>query len=326
MAIQLSDCFIGNFKETQGFGANPDYYKQFGLAGHEGIDFGCPVGTPVIAATNGVISRDTDDPVQGKNYGINVVLWDTDQLCLTYYCHLSSNVVSVGQKVVAGQLLGYSGNTGNTTGPHLHFNLAKTDAQGTRLNQDNGYLGFLNADDKRIATWNIKNPTEPVQPPPITVPTDNDDQNAMQVLKNSFTSLPDTDSLKAGNLEGYTRAITGEHPLFDPLVQKGKIYDGFIAKFLSFYALKTTDGLNEIEAEMQKDANSADNAIAYRSAIEQAVGNSFTDDDSLLKALQALGEENKKLVDQITALQSTQEKPINTFKVAGYIIEVFKGR
>lgn len=325
MAIQLSDCFIGNFPETQGFGARPDYYKQFGLNGHEGIDFGLPVGTPVIAATNGVVSRDTDDPIQGKNYGINVVLWDTEQLCLTYYCHLSSNVVSVGQKIVAGQLLGYSGNTGNTTGPHLHFNLAKTDASGNRLNQTNGYLGFINPDDKRIAQWNIKNPTKPTEPPPITVPTDHDEENAMQVLKNAHISLPDTDNLKAGNLEGYTRAITGEHLDFQGVSQKAKILDGFIAKFLGFYKLTTNDGLNEIEAEMQKDADSADKAVLYRSAIEDAVQTTFTDDEALLKSLQALRDENKTLSDKVAEYEAISEKPVSTFKLGKFIVRVFKG-
>mgnify|MGYP001563774113 FL=1 len=169
--ITLSDIFIGNFQQTQGFGERPDYYKQFGLAGHEGLDFGTPNGTPIISATDGVVVRDFDDPVSGKAYGIYVAIWDKVQGCTTYYCHLQNNVVSVGQAVVRGQLIGYSNNTGNSSRPHLHFNLCKTDEKGNKTNTTNGYFGFINPNDKRIVAWDIKDPKKPVEPPAITKPS-----------------------------------------------------------------------------------------------------------------------------------------------------------
>lgn len=153
----LGDIFIGNFPVTQGYGGNPDMYKQFGLAGHNGIDFGTPTGTPIVSATDGVIVRIGWDPY---GYGNYVEVWDEAQLCATLYAHLKSINVTMNEKVIRGQLLGYSNNTGNSTGPHLHFGYCRTDASGVRTNKDNGYAGWINPN--AYATWDIKNLTEPI--------------------------------------------------------------------------------------------------------------------------------------------------------------------
>lgn len=84
---------------------------------HRGIDFGVPVGTPVKATKGGkVVHAGTGG--MGPAFGIHVVLL-VDGIYVIY-AHLSSEQVSVGQTVVAGQVLGKSGATGNVTGPHLH--------------------------------------------------------------------------------------------------------------------------------------------------------------------------------------------------------------
>ncbi len=326
MAIKLSDCFIGNFPETQGYGANPDYYKQFGLAGHEGIDFGMPEGTPVISAHDGVVVRDLDNPVEGKNYGIYCVVWDTVQKCATYYCHLSSNVVSVGQKVVKGQLLGYSGNTGNTTGPHLHFNLCRTDEQGNRINTDNGYLGFINANDKRIALWEIINPEKPVEPPAITVPVDKDLQNACSTLQDAFRSLPDSDPLKQGNLEGFSRAVTVEHLSFADYESKSKILAGFISKWVSEW--KLSGGLVEIEAEMAKYLGVEDQYLNIRGEVEKVVGNSYSDDKALLQALDSLKVDKDSLKTKLEQceLKLKDNAVITAFKIGSYLIKIYDAK
>lgn len=148
----LSDIFEGNFPVTQIYGNNPSYYKQFSLAGHEGVDFGTPNGTPILAPFDGEILRDT---VNDKDYGNFTVVWDSKQLCAVWFCHLQDVVTQVGDKVTKGQVLGHTNNTGNTTGPHLHFNFVETDANGNRLNKDNGYQGFLNALDPSLVTWQL---------------------------------------------------------------------------------------------------------------------------------------------------------------------------
>jgi hypothetical protein len=102
---------------TQRFGANPLSYRVFGLAGHNGLDLGVLEGTPVKAAAAGTVNRACMD---GSGYG-NHVRIQHDEDSVTLYAHLSTMKVKVGQQVKAGQVIGLSGNTGNSTGPHLHF-------------------------------------------------------------------------------------------------------------------------------------------------------------------------------------------------------------
>lgn len=86
-------------------------------------DFGVGVGTPVRSAMNGYVTTSTDLKGSGnggyRSYGRYVVVQNGNEK--TLYAHLSKRNVGAGSQVRAGQLLGYSGNTGNSTGPHLHF-------------------------------------------------------------------------------------------------------------------------------------------------------------------------------------------------------------
>ncbi|AKM83927.1 TPA: hypothetical protein DCZ46_01175 [Candidatus Campbellbacteria bacterium] len=92
-----------------------------GIHGYNAIDIGTPVGTSVVASASGkvIISRD-----YGWNggYGSYIVI-QHDNGTQTLYAHMSQNIVSAGQVVVRGQVIGYSGNTGKSTGPHLHFEI-----------------------------------------------------------------------------------------------------------------------------------------------------------------------------------------------------------
>jgi murein DD-endopeptidase MepM/ murein hydrolase activator NlpD len=82
---------------------------------HTGLDFAAPSGTPIYAIANGTISSASYD----GSYGNKTVetLADGTEL---WYCHQTSFVVSAGETVTAGQLIGYIGSTGHVTGPHLH--------------------------------------------------------------------------------------------------------------------------------------------------------------------------------------------------------------
>jgi len=86
---------------------------------HTGVDIGCPVGTPVYATIGGDVR--TGRANWGAAYGTMILINDNVDGSDWGYCHLSRSVVSEGQRVATGQLIGYSGNTGNTTGPHLHL-------------------------------------------------------------------------------------------------------------------------------------------------------------------------------------------------------------
>lgn len=136
--------FSGGATLTQGFGENPQNYQQFGLNGHEGLDF-IPrdADKQVYAVESGTVVSDVDDPVQGKSYGTNVVVLVPANRRLWTYAHLAQNFVSKGEKVLRGQVIGIMGDTGNTTGPHLHLGLRLADAAGNPLNHGNGFKGFV---------------------------------------------------------------------------------------------------------------------------------------------------------------------------------------
>lgn len=87
---------------------------------HNGVDLVAAVGAQVFAYDNGTVILSKF--VAGA--GECVVIKHSD--CYSYYCHLSKRNVGVGQILPSGFVLGLSGNTGDSTGPHLHFGLAKT--------------------------------------------------------------------------------------------------------------------------------------------------------------------------------------------------------
>lgn len=115
---------------TQYFGDTP--FARSGAyngQGHNGIDFGAPEGTQIVAAMSGVVTAtgNTDAYPGCYSYGKWVLVKHPNGLS-SLYAHLS--VVSVGQgdAVPTGAMLGYSGKTGYATGPHLHFTLYATEA------------------------------------------------------------------------------------------------------------------------------------------------------------------------------------------------------
>ncbi|WP_374198110.1 M23 family metallopeptidase [Micromonospora sp. PLK6-60] len=92
------------------------YGQRWGTL-HAGIDFAMPAGTPIHAAAAGTVVKAGD---AGDGYG-NSVFIDHGNGYLTHYAHQSRLVVGEGDKVSAGELIGYEGSTGDSTGPHLHF-------------------------------------------------------------------------------------------------------------------------------------------------------------------------------------------------------------
>lgn len=83
---------------------------------HGGIDFGVPAGTEVYAVDGGIVEKSGWTDANG-----NWVKIRHPSLLTTAYLHLSQRNVDSGDLVTPGQVIGLSGNTGNTTGPHLHF-------------------------------------------------------------------------------------------------------------------------------------------------------------------------------------------------------------
>ena len=98
----------------------------FGNAGHRGTDIPAPEGTPILAAHSGAVL------VSGWNdsYG-NQVLLDNGAGLSTRYAHMTQTAVTAGEAVTAGQVIGYVGSTGDSTGNHLHFEVMQG---GVRVN------------------------------------------------------------------------------------------------------------------------------------------------------------------------------------------------
>lgn len=98
------------------------YSKSFGGGGHEGLDIGADVGQEVYAVENGTLYRKFDDLSSGAGLGWG--LWSATDVKYRYF-HLDrfADGLAVGDDVVAGQLIGYVGDTGNASpgGWHLHF-------------------------------------------------------------------------------------------------------------------------------------------------------------------------------------------------------------
>jgi murein DD-endopeptidase MepM/ murein hydrolase activator NlpD len=119
----LKKPFTGNKPLTQEYGATAFARTAYKTGFHNGMDYGIPVGTPLLAAAEGKVFA------VGNNgryqYGKYIVIKHNDNF-FTLYAHLSRQSVSVGQSVKQGELIGYSGNTGYSTGAHLHFGVYQT--------------------------------------------------------------------------------------------------------------------------------------------------------------------------------------------------------
>jgi murein DD-endopeptidase MepM/ murein hydrolase activator NlpD len=98
-------------------------------AGHNGIDLSARVGTPVYSAAPGTVIGvgDTDASCPNVSYGKFVLVKHANGLT-TLYAHLSRVQVSVGQALGARDQIGLSGNTGYSTGPHVHFTVYASDS------------------------------------------------------------------------------------------------------------------------------------------------------------------------------------------------------
>lgn len=107
---------------TQLFGKTADSGRLYASGTHSGVDFRAKTGTPLLASASGVVVGigDTDISCKGASYGKWILIKHANGLS-TIYSHLSLIKVGAGQQIEAGAVIGYSGNTGYSTGPHLHF-------------------------------------------------------------------------------------------------------------------------------------------------------------------------------------------------------------
>ncbi len=107
---------------TQLFGKTADSGRLYASGTHSGVDFRAKIGTPIKASAGGIVmgTGDTDATCPKASYGKWVLLKHPNGLA-TLYSHLSLIKVKDDENIIDGQVLGYSGDTGYSEGPHLHF-------------------------------------------------------------------------------------------------------------------------------------------------------------------------------------------------------------
>ncbi len=105
---------------------------------HAGTDLGAPEGTPVLATQDGKV--EVADYLGG--YGLTVILRHDNDTLETRYAHLSQILVRPGEVVKQGEVVGLVGSTGNSTGPHLHFELRELTSQGWVVHNPNDLLAY----------------------------------------------------------------------------------------------------------------------------------------------------------------------------------------
>ena len=122
-------------KTASGFGyrLHPIYQTEIF---HKGMDFACDIGTPIYATANGVVKSARYE----SGYG-HIVTLDHGYGYETRYAHLSSMEVEDGQRVVRGEVIALSGNSGRSTGPHLHYEVL---LRGSHVNPAHYYYMDLN--------------------------------------------------------------------------------------------------------------------------------------------------------------------------------------
>lgn len=123
---------------TTGTRKRYDCSTNFEYDGHKGTDFKTSIGTTVYAAAKGSLyyrvdgCPDSSNPTCGSSFGNHIRVEHLDGL-VTVYAHLRNNSASWYMSIFCGGKVGLSGNSGTSTGPHLHFELWKSRNIGTRL-------------------------------------------------------------------------------------------------------------------------------------------------------------------------------------------------
>lgn len=145
---------------SQFFGGNKEAYAKFGLQGHNGVDVPIPTGTKLYSAIDGKVLEAQNDPT---GYGNYVKIENSE--CGVLYGHLKSFNVKVGDTLKHGDLVGVSNNTGNSTGPHLHFGVYPIPR-----NRNNGFAGYIDPFDKNLVEWVDSIEPEVVEPKPVEYP------------------------------------------------------------------------------------------------------------------------------------------------------------
>ncbi len=305
----LGDIFIGNFPMTQGWGARPEVYKQFGQAGHNGWDFVMPNGTLVVSPSDGTClgtfeERDSAGNLSGLGRYCKVLHEQNGSFFVSVYGHLQSIEISKGQKVKKFQLIAKSDNNGFSTAPHLHFGVYLSDAQGAKQ-ETNGYGGYHDPGDTKVFEWKIENPAKPYEPSvEETMGITPDAKTAIDLL----TAYQKANNI--GNLEATVRSLVGS---------AGDLVN---AK-ASIASLNTS--LDEIKGELrdrdtfitgQKETVSTLQKQTLEIADILAVANDYPTIKGEIQKLIAVEDDNTVLRSQLAALKDSNGEEVGKITLA----------
>ncbi len=141
---------------TQGFGVNPELYAAQGLPGHEGLDIRAPRGSKVYACADGIVELvRKDDAIYG-----NWIAIQHSGGYRTIYAQMAKVTIGKGQGVQAGQAIGTAGDSGNSSGGHVHLGLSQAGATASRLTHypddlidPTPFLNFAEQSSKHVYPW-----------------------------------------------------------------------------------------------------------------------------------------------------------------------------
>jgi len=175
MSYKLSDLFLGDFPVTERFGASPaTYIARYNISGFPGVRFKMPSLTPILAAANGYVHEiGFEEAGKGKYL---VIVHDG---FLTVYGHLNDIQVQKEERVIAGQLIGHSNQSGLAEYPCLYFGIAPSDNAGNKT-EENQYGGFIDPFGNDI-DWDLKHLKEPMTKADIT--------DVMEITAKEYTEL-----------------------------------------------------------------------------------------------------------------------------------------
>ncbi len=187
---------------------------------HKGADFVGLQGKEIIAPCDGIIQRSTI--ITDKNnptweWG-NYVRLDTEDKHLLYFCHLSKRLVSVGQKIKKGEIIGLEGNTGYSFGSHCHFEVR------TAANASIDPIAYLNSINKKDKTFTYQEAVNFIK---SEVALSDETMTYLKSYKYDKNLIPKIAKLI------YDKPLKGE-PLLDDYISQFKQVTGFEDKTIEY--------------------------------------------------------------------------------------------
>lgn len=241
--FRVSDFCIGDYPVTENFGDNPAIYSaRYNLQGYPGLRVKMPSLTPILAVAPGFVFEIGFEE-GGKGKFITLV----HDGFLTTYGHLNDILVLKDEKVISGQLIAHSNQSGLAEEPCLYFGIAPCDPAGTKTEQ-NGFDGYVDPLDSNRVQWDIKSPTQPV--------TKADTQDKITIQTNEYSALV----AQATNYKIILAMLQDQTSLDEFLQEEGQSpiniatnpQDSSAGNKITSYLATVSDGFDVLEKEIEE--------------------------------------------------------------------------